>query len=238
MRAHIRSWARLPALACTVVMSLLAGSACTTPPDASPNASPDAAPTTLAATPSPTVDPRTELASQVTTAGLQPKDLGGGKVTAEETIGKLAMPCNTPLNAEYVAAHSWTFSDAKPAVVSQSVYAYFPETGKTVVDQIRPGLATCKKWTWVDTWEMAVVGEFTVAVPSGADNAVAYCHHGTILTGTTKGNQVYLCDAAISRGHLVTQVGTVQLTLAEAQSNLKKALVPAGAALVRSVATP
>jgi hypothetical protein len=174
----------------------------------------------------------------VSTAGVLPKDLQVTKPKAEETVGELAMPCGSPLAAEYAAGHSWTFSDAQPAVVSNSVFAYYPQTGKAVVDQIRPALSACKAWTWAGTWDMAVVGDFTVNPPTGADNAVAYCHHGTILTGATKGDKAYLCDGVVSRGHLVAQVGTIRLTLAEAQSDLTKALPLAGAALVRAVAAP
>ena len=85
---------------------------------------------------------------------------------------------------------------------------------------------------------MEVIGAFTVTVPTGADNVVAYCHHGTLLTGSGKGNTVYLCDGVLSRGHLVAQVGTVQLTLATAQSALTNALPLTSAGLVRAVAAP
>jgi hypothetical protein len=214
-------------------MGLIASSACAT-------STPQSTPTTPSApaTPSPTADPRVELATMVKAAGVPPEDLGVTTAKSEETVGKLAMPCDTPLAAKSVAAHSWTFSDTQPAVVSNSVFAYYPAAGKAVVDQIRPALTTCKTWTWAATWEMAVVGEFNVTLPAGVDGAVAYCHQGTILTGATKGDKVYLCDGLVSRGHLVAQVGTVKLTLAAAQSDLKTALPLAGAALVRAVAAP
>ena len=174
----------------------------------------------------------------VAAAGVLPKDLAVAAPKTEETVGKFAMPCNTPLAAESVAAHSWTFSDAQPAVVSNSVFAYYPEAGNLIVERIRPALTTCKTWTWAGTWEMAVIGEFPVSAPAGVDNAVAYCHRGTVLDGANKGQQVYLCDGVVSRIHLVSQVSTVQLTLAAAQSNLNKALPLAAAGLVRAVAAP
>jgi hypothetical protein len=178
------------------------------------------------------------LAGLVSAAGVPPKDLGVNTPPAEESVAKLAMPCDTPLVAQSVAAHSWTFSGGQPAVVSNSVFAYYPEVGAGVVDQIRPALTACKTWTWASTWEMNVVGEFAVKRPDGTDNALAYCHHGTVLAGTNKGDDVYLCDGVVSRGHLISQVSTVELTLAEAQGELVKALPLAGAALARAVPVP
>jgi hypothetical protein len=235
VKAHIRRFARLPTLACTLLTGLIAISACGA-------STPTPTPTGTLAGPTvgltPTVDPRAELPAMVAAAGVATKDLGGATPKSEETVGKLAMPCNTPLAAENVAAHSWTFSAAKPPVVSNSVFAYYPEVGTRVVDQIRPALTTCKTWTWANTWEMAVLGEFPVTAPAGVDNAIAYCHRGTVLAGTNKGDTVYLCDGMVSRGHLVSQLGTVELTLAAAQDGLKKALPLAGAGLVRAVAAP
>ena len=235
MPVHIRRGARLPTLACTLLLGLTAGSACDTSTPR-PGATP-AAPTD-AITPSPTPDPRLELTATVAAAGVLPAEIGVAQAKAEETIGKLAMPCNTPLTTQNVAAHSWTFSDAKPAVVSNSVFAYYPEAGTRVIEQIRPALTACQTWNWASTWDMAVLGEFAVPAPAGVDNAVAYCHRGTILAGTNKGDQAHLCDGLVSRGHLVAQVSTVQVTLAAAQVELRKALPLAGAGLVRAVAAP
>jgi hypothetical protein len=233
VKAYIRRWVRLPALAGSLLVGLIASSACgTDQPALAPATS------TPTATPSPTLDPRVDLAVEVAAAGLMPSELGVAGAKAEETVGSLAMPCDTPLVADSVAAHSWTFSGAKPAIVSNSVYAYYPEVGTGVVDQIRPALRACTTWIWAQTWDMAVVGEIPVTRPAGADNAVGYCHHGTIREGATKGNQVYLCDGVVSRGHLVSQVATVELTLAAAQADLAKALPLAGAALSRAVTTP
>ncbi len=178
------------------------------------------------------------LETQVAIAGLRPADVGAAQVTSDEAVGTLAMPCDTPLVGEYVAAHSWTFSGATPAVVSNSVFAYYPQTGSRVIEQIRPALTACKTWTWAGIFEMGVLGEVAVTRPGGADNAVGYCHHGTILAGANKGDKAYLCDGVISRVHLISQVRTVKLTLAEARSELDKALLPAGAALAQAVMTP
>jgi hypothetical protein len=229
----MRRWVRFPALASSLLVGLIVSSACGADPPAEATAT--SAP---AATPSPTPDPRVNLAAEVVAAGLTPTELGVAGAKAEEAVGSLAMPCDTPLIADSVAAHSWTFSGAKPAVVSNSVYAYYPEVGTGVVDQIRPALRACTTWIWAQTWDMAVVGEIPVTRPPGADNAVGYCHHGTIRDGASKGNQVYLCDGVVSRGHLVSQVRTVELTLAGAQADLSTALPLAGAALTRAVATP
>jgi hypothetical protein len=178
------------------------------------------------------------LQRTVDAAALTPKDLGVTKPPAEETVLKLTMPCNTPLKAEVVASHSWSWTDAKPAVVSHGVFGYHPELGSAVVDQVRPALSACKTWVWGAAWDMAVVGEFPVTRPAGVDNSVAYCHHGTILTGASKGDKVYLCDGVISRGHLVATVTTLKLTLVEAQSELNQALPLADAALVRAIGSP
>jgi hypothetical protein len=241
VQAQIRGWTRLPTLTGAVLAgTLLAATAATagcgmfprTPP------APTTPTTTLPTTPTPTFDPRLGLETQVATAGLQPPDLGVTGVTSEEAIGTLAMPCDIPLVAEYVAGHSWTFSDGKPAVVSNSVFAYYPETGSRVVEQIRPSLRACTTWTWAGTFEMGVLGEVPVTRPSGVDNAVGYCHHGTVLTGTHKGDKVYLCEGVVSRVHLISQVRTVKLTLADARAELDKALPLAAAALTRAVTAP
>jgi hypothetical protein len=215
--------------------TLLAAVACTSTP---PAPSSGAGATTGSATPTPTIDRRAELKAMVDAAGPTLKDLGVTQPPTEETVLKLTMPCNAPLTAGPVASHSWSSTDAKSAVVSHEVFAYDPQPGSAVVDQIRPALAACKNWTWGSAWELTVVGEFAITRPDGVDNSVGYCHFGTILTGAGKGDKAYLCAAAVSRGHLVTTVGTLKSTLAGAQADLVKALPAAAAALVRAVPAP
>jgi len=194
--------------------------------------------TSPAAPPSPTVDRRAELKAMVDAAGLKPKDLGVKKADSEDTILKVTMPCGNALIAGHMAAHHWGYKATKPAVVSHNAFAYDPERGAAVIDQVRAALTTCKTWIWGGTWDMKVVGEFVVSRPAGVDNAVAYCHYGTILKGASKGDKAYLCDGFVSRGNLVAQIGTLELTAAEARAELKKALPLAAAALVRAVPEP
>jgi len=217
-------------------LTILAGATAACGP-AAPSAQGTATPTdtAAAASPSPTVDRRADLKAMVDAAGLKPKDLAVKKADSEDTILKLTMPCGTALIAGHMTAHYWSYKAAKPAVVTHAAFAYDPERGTAVIDQVRAALTTCKTWIWGGTWDMKIVGEFPVSRPAGVDNALAYCHHGTILKGSGKGDKVYLCDGLVSRGNLVVQVGTVELTAAEAQTELKKALTLAATALVRAV---
>jgi hypothetical protein len=96
----------------------------------------------------------------------------------------------------------------------------------------------CKTWIYGDSFRMKILGEFGVTRPRGVDNALAYCHHGTVISGRTKGDAVYLCDGLISRGSLVSSVGTVELTLAAARKELTRALPLAASALVKAVPRP
>lgn len=214
------------------VAALALATACAQPatePGASPSATESA---------SPTADRRAELKAMVDAAALRPADLGVTKPPAEETALRLTMPCNAFLDAGAMAAHSWSYKDAKPAIVSHIAFAYDPERGSVVVDQVRAALTRCQTWTWGGTWDMKVLGEFPVSTPAGVDNVVAYCHHGTLLTGANKGDKVYICDGLASRGNLVTDVGTVKLTQAEARAELTRALPLAAAALIKAVSSP
>ncbi len=174
----------------------------------------------------------------VDAAGIAPSALGVKRADAEETTIKLNMPCGAVLNAGHMAAHHWSYKTAKPAIVTHTVFGYDPEPGSAVIEQVRAALKTCKNWTWGGTWDMRVLGEFQIGRPSGVDNVLAYCHYGTILTGANKGDKVYLCDGLVSRGNLVAEVGTLKLTAAATQSEMKKALPLAAAALVKAVPAP
>jgi hypothetical protein len=227
LRSAVLAVAVLVATACAG-QAAPAGAKTTAPPASPP----------VAAAAEPTHERRAALRTMVDAAGLNPADVGTTTPPTEETALTLTIPCNTPLRVVSVASHSWSWSGTKPAVVSHGVFAYDPEPGSAVVDQVRPALAACKAWIWAMAWEMDVVGEFGVQRPVGADDSVAYCHQGTILTGASKGDKAFLCDGVLSRGHLVATVATVSLTLPEAQNDLAKAVALAAAALVRAVPSP
>jgi hypothetical protein len=223
-------------------LALAAVTACDAGPSATPPAvaSPSAGPTASAAAADRTGggDQADDLKTMVEAAGLNPRQLGVRRATDEETVLRLAVPCRISLRATQRAAHYWAYRDAKIDIVSHSVFGFAPQRGSDVINQVRSTLKMCQTWIYGGTFRMRILGEFRVTRPGGVDNSVAYCHHGTILAGSTKGDRVYLCDGLVSRGSLVSSVGTVQLTLAAAQTELKKALPLAAAALVRAVPAP
>ena len=156
----------------------------------------------------------------VTSAGLTPTDLGLTAPKDEQAVATLSMPCDAPLDAQNVAAsHVDLLRREAGRRLAFRVLAYYPETGTAVVEQVRPALTHCKTWQWATApgiWRWSASSP--VQPPAGMDNAMAYCHHGTILGGANKGDKVYLCDGLVSRGHLVARVDIVDLKLAAAQA--------------------
>jgi hypothetical protein len=107
-----------------------------------------------------------------------------------------------------------------------------------VISEVRAALRRCTTWIWADTFTMKVLEELSVSTPAGIDSAAAYCHQGTILVGSGKGDTVFICDALVSKDGLVAKVDTVKLTLASAQNEVRKALPLAAAALVKATSSP
>jgi hypothetical protein len=199
------------------------------------------APATPSGTPGPTATPaadparHADIRAMVEAARLSPKQLGVQKAASEQTTFSLTVPCRMTLKADYVATHYWSYRNAKIDVVSHSVFGFDPQRGTDVINQIGETLTWCKTWIYGDTIRMKMAGSLNVSRPKGVDGSLAYCHQGTVLTGKTKGDTVYLCDGLVSRGSLVANVSTVELTLAAAQRELKKAVPLAAAALVKAV---
>jgi hypothetical protein len=200
---------------------------------------PTTSPSSTAPAPSvtPTPDPlrRADIRAMVDAARLNLTQLGVKKPTSEQTTFSLSVPCRMGLRADYVATHYWSYQNAKVDVVSHSVFGFDPQRGKDVIGQVKKTLTMCKTWIYGETIRMKPVGEFKVSRPKGVDGSLAYCHLGTVIAGKTKGDVVYLCDGLVSRGSLVANVSTVELTLAAAQAELRKAMPLAAAALVKAV---
>jgi hypothetical protein len=200
---------------------------------------PTAAPptTTAPVSPSPTPDParHADIRAMVEAARLSPRQLGVAKPTSEQTTFTLTVPCKMGLDADYVATHYWSYRNAKIDVVAHSVFGFDPQRGADVIGQVKKTLTMCKTWIYGDTIRMKLSGEYKVGRPKGIDGSLAYCHHGTVVAGRTKGDKVYLCDALISRSSLLASVSTVELTLAAAQRELTKAVPLAADALVKAV---
>jgi hypothetical protein len=197
---------------------------------------PTTGPTTgPSATATPDPSGHADIRAMVEAARLSPKQLGVTKPASEQTTFSLTVPCRMTLEADYVATHYWSYRDAKIGVVSHSVFGFDPQRGADVINQIGKTLTWCKTWIYGDTIRMKMAGPLKVSRPKGVDGSLAYCHQGTVLSGKTKGDTVYLCDGLVSRGRLVASVSTVELTLAAAQQELKKAVPLAAAALVKAV---
>jgi hypothetical protein len=172
----------------------------------------------------------------VEAARLTPRQVGVTKPSSEETTFSLTVPCRMNVEANYVASHYWSYRNAKVDLVAHSVFGFDPQRGTDVIAQIKTALTSCKSmWTYGDSIRMKPAGELRVRRPAGIDGHLAYCHHGTVVSGRTKGDIVYLCDGLVSRGSLVASVSTVELTLAAAQAELKRAIPLAAAALVKAV---
>ena len=227
----------MPATAAIVTLAFLA--ACgPSNPSAGPSApSAPASPSPSAgASSSPDPARHEEIRAMVEAARLSPRQLGVKKPSSEETTFSLTVPCRLDLEANYVAAHYWSYRDAKVDLVAHSVFGFDPQRGADVIAQIKTALTSCRStWTYGDSIRMKPAGELRVRRPAGVDGHLAYCHRGTVISGRTKGDTVYLCDGLVSRGSLVASVSTVELTLAAAQAELKKAIPLAAAALVRAV---
>jgi hypothetical protein len=185
----------------------------------------------------PSLDPgrHADIRAMVEAAHLNPRQLGVAKATSEQTTFSLTVPCRMGLKADYVATHYWSYRNAKIDVVSHSVFGFDPQRGIDVINQIGETLTWCTTWNYGDTIRMKLAGPLRVSRPKGIDGSLAYCHRGTVLAGKTKGDTLYLCDGLVSRGSLVASVSTVELTLAAAQQELKKAVPLAAAALVKAV---
>ena len=112
--------------------------------------------------------------------------------------------------------------------------AYFAETYGVRVIQLALDILNRKSVPPAIFIQHELLTPENVAELVGVDNAVGYCHHGTVLTGTNKGDKVYLCEGVVSRVHLISQVRTVKLTLADARAELDKALPLAATALTRA----
>ncbi len=139
----------------------------------------------------------------VAAARLSLSQLGVRKPVAEETTLSLTTPCRMPLNADHVATRYWSYRGAKVDVVSHSVFGFDPQRGADVVGQVRAALATCQTWIYGDAFLMRMPRRVHGEPARGVDNVLAYCHHGTIISGSDKGDKVYLCDGLMSRGSLV-----------------------------------
>ncbi|HEX6872161.1 MAG TPA: hypothetical protein VF163_13770 [Micromonosporaceae bacterium] len=186
-------------------------------------------------TATPTVDRKAALAALVTAAAIKPAELKVKRATSDEAAISLTLPCQADPAALPATGHTWSYSQSKPAVVAHSVFAYEGVSGQDVVRAISTAVGACTSWTWGGVWTMKVLGGFPVASPAGVDGVIAYCHLGTLRSGSNKGDRFYLCDGVVSRGALIAKVDTLALTQAQAQANLKAALPLAAAALVRAV---
>ena len=137
-----------------------------------------------------------------------------------------------------VGSRYWSFKKSQPAMVGLSVHALYPDAGAVVVEQARAAVKECTSWVYGGRFTMTPVGLMTITKPTGASDAAVYCQKAVALTGQNKGSVSYWCDGIVSRGHLAADVTTLKLTLAEAQSDMKRALPVAAAALARAVPTP
>jgi len=217
----------------TTIAALAVAAACGSPtPTVPPTPSGSPGPS---ATATPEAARHADIRAMVEAARLSPKQLGVQKPASEQTTFSLSVPCRMSLKADYVATHYWSYRNAKIDVVSHSVFGFDPQRGADVIDQIGKTLSWCKTWIYGDAIRMTMAGPLRVSRPKGVDGSLAYCHQGTVLTGKTRGDKVYLCDGLVSRGSLVANVSTVELTLAAAQQELKKAVPLAAAALVKAV---
>jgi hypothetical protein len=218
----------IAALAVLVIATACGSPTPTVPPTPSSTPGPSATPTPDAAR-------HADIRAMVEAARLSPKQLGVQKPASEQTTFSLTVPCRMTLRADYVATHYWSYRNAKIDVVSHSVFGFDPQRGADVIDQIGKTLTWCTTWIYGDSIRMKMAGPLKVSRPRGVDGSLAYCHQGTVITGKTKGDTVYLCDGLVSRGSLVASVSTVELTLTGAQQELKKAVPLAAAALVKAV---
>ena len=110
--------------------------------------------------------------------------------------------------------------------------AYDPQPGKTVVAEARAALGTCTTWTTSENLRMTVLSEVQIDEPRGVDDVFAYCHEMTFLSGPVANTTVVVCEAMLSRGHLVAMVGTSADTPAAAEKQVRL-LVPGAAAGLR-----
>jgi hypothetical protein len=82
---------------------------------------------------------------------------------------------------------------------------------------------------------MTIVGEFSIKRPAGVDNSVAYCNLITFLTGPKANESIVVCQAALSRGHLVALIGVFDKTRSLAFARLQKVVPLAATGLTASV---
>jgi len=217
-------------LIAAATLAALAGCA-----DTNRTPTPSPPPTTSA---SPTADPgrhRAELGAMVEAAALNPAQLGVKRPTSEQTTFSLTVPCRVGLHADYAASHYWSYRDSKVDVVAHSVFGFDPQRGADVVAQVKASLSMCQEWIYGDRIRMRPLGDFKVTRSKGVDATLAYCHNGVVISGSTRGDTVYLCDGLVSRASLVASVSTVEVTLAAAQRGLRTALPLAAVALVKAV---
>lgn len=184
--------------------------------------------------PSPTANPRVEFRAIVDQTAVDPKAVGGTKYQSENTTAGPQLPCNAVLATPRVAQHLWLF-DTGAKISSQGTFAYHPDLATVGIEGVRSELAKCTAiWKYGTTFDMKAIGAFTVVKPAGFDNSVGFCHEATQLAGASKGKKAFICDAFVSRGHLMARVSGVGLQKAAAQDAVAKSVPAVAAAIVKA----